>query len=92
MTSETRTDKEEYDMCEHFKNVYEKMSKKVKSQEKEIHDYKKILMMSYSFIRLIDEAPSELCQEHLIEIVRGFMSGLIDEIIFKVDPEEVFIP
>ncbi len=91
MTTE-KTDKEEYDMAKHFKETYEKMAKKIQSLERQNFEYKKILMMSYSFIRLIDESPSELCQEHLIEVVRGFMSELIDEHIFKIEPEEIFIP
>ena len=87
-----RTDKEEYDMAEHFKATYEKMTKKIKSLEEKNREYQKFLMMSYSYIRLIDDSPSDLCQEHLIEVIRGYMSELMDEHIFKIDPEEIFIP
>lgn len=91
MTTEKR-DIDEYNMAEHFKETYQKMSKKIKLLERENIEYKKILMMSYSFIRLIDEAPSELCQETIIEMVRGFMSGLLDEHIFKIETEDIFNP
>ena len=89
MTESEQNDGELYDMSKHFKEEHDKLTKEIKHKKKQIEEYKKIIMLNYSLIRLLDEFFSD-CEldkvfhlQHLIDILRGKNSEFIDMFIFQ---------
>lgn len=89
MSDKEQNDGELYDMSKHFKEEHDKLTKEVNHKNKQIEEYKKIIMINYSLVRLLDESFSD-CEldkvfhlQHLIDIMRSKNSYFIDEFIFK---------
>jgi len=81
------TEKEYLEMAEHCKKLIEKKDKEMDKIKDENEELKKLLMVSYGFIRVVDyysdddEVPGE-CRG-LIELLRGYLSTSIDEHILN---------
>ncbi len=95
--SEEQNSKELYDMSEHFKQVLDRKDDEMKSLKRQNIQLKKILMMSYSGFRLIDDImntgmialPDDLMQiTNIAEIYRAQFSELVDEYVLNVKLEE----
>ena len=91
MSNENTTDKQVYDMASHFKEEHDKLTKEIKSLRRENRELKKTLMMSYTYLRTVDdifntellELPLDLVNiANIISVARSNMSDLIDEYIF----------
>jgi len=84
-----RTDKDEYDIAEHFKTEHNRLTNKMKILKDQIEKYKKIIMMNYSLARILDELFEESDLEgvmpiqYFIDILRSKNSEFIDEYIFN---------
>lgn len=89
---EEKTDKEEYDIGEHFKEEHDKLTKEIDELNKENKDLKKLLMMCYTFAKIIDDTiafiPSEAFNglQQLTSLLRGMSSEGLDIFVFN-EPE-----
>jgi len=87
-----KTDKEEYDIGEHFKEEHDKLTKEIDELNKENKDLKKLLMMCYTFSKIIDDTiafiPSEAFNglHQLTSLLRGMSSEGLDIFVFN-EPE-----
>jgi len=80
------TEQEYLEMAAHCKELVEQKDKELKKFKDENEELKKILMVSYGFARVIDyySDEEELAHEckDMLEMLRGYLSSQLDEIIF----------
>ena len=76
------------ELADQFKNIIDRKDDEIKKQYEETKEIKKIIMMAYSFVRILDELvaddfnqPNILCS--LLEVLRGFLSSAVDRFIFN---------
>ena len=93
------TDKQVYDMASHFKEEHDKLTKEIKSLKSENRELKKVMMMSYTYLRTVDEIinndllelPVDLLNiANICSLARSNLSDLVDSLIFglKEDSED----
>jgi hypothetical protein len=75
------------EMANHFKEEIEKKDQEMKKLKDVNIELKKILFVSYGFIRVIDyfsEEDEDFQQElkDLIDMLRGYLSSMLDDFIF----------
>ena len=82
------------ELADQFKEIMNNKDNEIKKHYEEKKELKKILMMAYSFVRILDELiaddfsqPNILCS--ILEVLRGFLSSAIDKFIFNEDPNEL---
>ena len=76
------------ELADQFKDIMNNKEDQLKKQYEEIKELKKIIMMAYSFVRILDELvaddynqPNILCS--VLEVLRGFLSSAVDRFIFN---------
>jgi len=83
----SQTDKEAYDIAQHFKEEHDRLTNIIKKQSREIKTLKKCIFVNYSFARVLDEnsglAHKVLHSNVLIEELRIFNSEKLDEFFFN---------
>ena len=79
------------ELADQFKEIMNNKEEQLKKQYEEIKELKKLLMMAYSFVRILDELiaddfnqPNILCS--ILEVLRGFLSSAVDRFIFNENP------
>ena len=82
------------ELADQFKEIMNNKDKEIKKHYEEIKELKKILMMAYSFVRILDELIADDFSQpnilvNVLEILRGFLSSAIDKFIFNEDPNEL---
>ena len=73
------------ELASHFKEEIDKKDSILKDQKEKIEELKKILMVAYGFVRVIDHYSSEdeiatECKD-VLEMLRGYLSSMLDEYI-----------
>tara|TARA_R110001632_G_scaffold144544_1_gene261084 strand:+ start:1719 stop:2003 length:285 start_codon:yes stop_codon:yes gene_type:complete len=88
-----KTDKEVYDIAEHFKEEHNRLTNELSKAETKIRELKKIIIVNYALSRVIDEALTE-CDlsgvyhlQHLVDVMRLKNSQFLDNLVFE-DGEE----
>lgn len=81
------------ELADQFKNLIDKKDEELKSHYEEIKELKKLLMMAYSFVRILDELVAHNFNQpnimvNLLETLRSFLSSAIDKHIFNEDTNE----
>ncbi len=91
---EEQTDKELYDMGEHFKEEHNRLTNELRKKETKIRELKKIIIVNYSLSRIIDEALGE-CHldgvyhiQHLVDVMRLKNSQFLDNLVFEESSDE----
>ena len=84
---DSKTEQEYLDMADHCKKLVEEKNKEMDKLKDENEELKKLLMVSYSFTRVVDyysddEEVSMECRG-LVELLRGYLSTSIDEHILN---------
>lgn len=83
---DSKTEKEYLEMADHCKKLVEEKNKELDKLKEDNEELKKLLMISYGFIRVVDyySDDDELAPEcrDLVELLRGYLSSSIDEHIF----------
>ena len=79
------------ELADQFKDIINNKDSQIKKQYEENKELKKIIMMAYSFVRILDELvaedfnqPNILCS--ILEVLRGFLSSAVDRFIFNENP------
>ena len=79
------------ELADQFKDIINNKDSQIKKHYEEIKELKKIIMMAYSFVRILDELvaedfnqPNILCS--ILEVLRGFLSSAVDRFIFNENP------
>lgn len=79
------------ELADQFKEIMNNKEQEIKKHYEEIKELKKIIMMAYSFVRILDELvaedfnqPNILCS--ILEVLRGFLSSAVDRFIFNENP------
>lgn len=75
------------EMANHFKEEMEKKEQELKKLKDINIELKKILFVSYGFIRVIDyfsQDEEEFLQElkDLVDMLRGYLSAMLDDFVF----------
>ena len=91
---EEQTDKELYDMGEHFKEEHNRLTNELRKKETKIRELKKIIIVNYALSRVIDEALTE-CDlsgvyhlQHLVDVMRLKNSQFLDNLVFEETSDE----
>ena len=86
--------KEYLELADQFKDIIDRKDEEIKEHYEKTKELKKIIMMAYSFVRILDELiaddfnqPNILCS--LLEVLRGFLSSAVDRFIFNEDPNQL---
>ena len=96
MSEKEQNSKELYDMSEHFKQVLDSKDDEMKSLKRQNIQLKKIIMMAYTGLRIIDEImntgmialPDDLMNiTNIAEIYRSQFSELVDEHVLNIEEE-----
>ncbi len=76
------------ELADQFKDLMDKKDEELNRHYEKTKELKKIIMMAYSFVRILDELvaddfnqPNILCS--ILEVLRGFLSSAVDRFIFN---------
>ncbi len=73
------------EMANHFKEEMDKKDAILKDHKEKVEELKKILIVSYGFVRVVDffSPDDELATEckDVLEMLRGYLSSMLDEYI-----------
>jgi hypothetical protein len=78
------TEQEYLDMADHCKKLVEQKNNQMEKLTDQIDELKKILMVSYGFVRVIDyyneDQLATECKD-VLEMLRGYLSSMLEEYI-----------
>jgi len=82
------------ELADQFKEIMNNKEEQIKKHYEEIKELKKIIMMAYSFVRILDELVADDFNQpnilvSVLEILRGFLSSAVDRFIFNENPNEL---